>query len=65
MHTQMKPIALVIIGAAAILFLFSDKQKQNGETAHLLKKIPVKTILNNPASVSQSIDAILANRIYW
>jgi hypothetical protein len=62
----MKPIALVIIGAAAILFLFSDKQKQNRDSAHLLKKIsPVKTILNNPASVSQSIDAILANRLYW
>jgi hypothetical protein len=62
----MKPIALVIIGAAAILFLFSDKQKQNRDTTHLLKKInPVKTILNNPASVYQSIDAIMANRLYW
>jgi hypothetical protein len=38
MNTQMKPIALVILGCAALLFLFSCDKKQNEDITQSVNK---------------------------
>ncbi len=38
MHTKMKPIVLAILGAAALLFLFSCGEKQNDDVTQTVNK---------------------------
>ena len=38
MHTKMKPIVLAILGAAALLFLFSCSDKQNEDITQTVNK---------------------------